>query len=200
MVQVTFNALEYEPVAVGSGNYLGVGTFLVQITDVDLINREIGGEMGQEFVFTVECVDSEDKDDIGKLARIQALWEHPSKEAWVKAGRNRIAAITAVVAAPTYWTDTNVLCNIPFLVTFEKNKKDEKYTVLTGIFDAQGNDPQFKQAAPKAPPKAAPTKAPAKPAPAPNPVEVETVEMPEEAPATPASTGKPGWATKFKKA
>ncbi|CAM6055349.1 unnamed protein product [Sphagnum tenellum] len=205
MVAMTFNALDYEPKVGGAGNYLGIGTFLVEAKEIEEFHREINGHNCQELVISVECVEAQNPDDIGKRFAIKSIWVNPGNAAWEKNERNKIAAVTAAVGAPTFWNDTDVLLNIPFVIELVEDKKNPQYPRLGNIYDANGEPPAFNQQTTKAPTKT-PTKVPSKPAPlgewAVGREQGGPVDVPQQAPVdvpTSAEPVKPGWATKFKK-
>ena len=185
MVQVNFDATQYDPAAGGTISVLETGIYTVHIVGSDIVQTKRGD--GHMLVFTMVCLDP------GFQGRkiVSRLNIHNPNPTAVEIAKNEFSQLCHAVGH-VHCGMTEELHGRPFKVSVEKVERNDKpgsySNNVLGYLDAAGNPPTRmgggQQGGAMAPP--APPSAPAPQAPAPS--------MPEQAPAqapAPAAAAAP---------
>lgn len=160
MVQMSFNAQQYEP-STGAADVLETGIYTVQIVNSEVKPTKAGN--GYMLVLTLSCLDQH---VVGRKVVSRLNIHNPSAEAMEIAYRE-LSAISHVVGVLN-WQDTQQLHGRPFKIAVEKvprnDKPDQFSNNIKAYMDYAGNPPSPNGGAGSSPPPSAPTAPPTAPA------------------------------------
>ena len=187
MVQLNFNAAQYEP-STGAADVLETGVYSVQIVASEVKQTKSGN--GYMLVLTLSCLDQHVS---GRKLTARLNIHNPNPQA-VEIAYRELSAISHVVGVLS-WQDTQQLHGRPFKVLVEKEERNDKpgsfSNSIKAYMDYAGNPPSAGggAAAGNSPIPSAPAAAPVAPTPAAPAPAVPAPEAPP--PAAPAPAGAP---------
>lgn len=192
MVQLAFNAAQYEP-STGAADVLETGVYAVQIVQSEV--KQTKNKDGYMLIFTMSCLEAP---HTGRKIIARLNIHNPSQQA-VEIAYRELSAISHVVGILN-WQDTQQLHGRPFKVAITKVERADKpgsfSNDINAYMDYAGNPPNSQQAGGGSSPAPAAPQPPQQPqyaAPAPQPMQYAPAPAGFQQPAaqgTPA-TGAP---------
>lgn len=142
MVQLAFNAAQYEP-STGAADVLETGVYAVQIVQSEV--KQTKAKDGYMLIFTMSCLEAP---HTGRKIVARLNIHNPSQQA-VEIAYRELSAISHVVGILN-WQDTQQLHGRPFKVAITKVERADKpgsfSNDINAYMDYAGNPPNSQQA------------------------------------------------------